>query len=342
MRDKNGCKIPCVLQVVDIILLVGALVLAISQFTGLYYHYDNTNTYVRSPYNAIAYVIPVLALLLQLVEIIWHYNHFVRRMVIPLVLFIVMPIMASVSQFIFHTVSLTGLTVVAMTAVLYSFSLFDINEELKAAHRRQLDMLRSREELSKKMLAETASALAEAIDAKDSYTNGHSNRVAKYSRMIAQVAGKSQQLCDEIYLIALLHDVGKIGIPNAIINKNGKLTNEEYDIIKTHPAKGNEILKKISSSPNLAIGAHYHHERYDGKGYPEGLKGEEIPEIARIIACADAYDAMASKRSYRDVLPRNVIRAEFEKNLGTQFDPKFGQIMLHLIDCDTNYQMREK
>ena len=182
------------------------------------------------------------------------------------------------------------------------------------------------------MLSQTAMALAEAIDAKDKYTNGHSRRVAEISAKIAEKYGKSKEECEEIYLIGLLHDVGKIGIPNAIINKNGKLTDEEYDIIKTHPVKGYEILSKISVSPNLPIGAHYHHERYDGKGYPEGLKGEEIPEIARIIAVADTYDAMASRRSYRNSLPMEKIRDEIIKGMGTQFDTKFANIMVELID----------
>ena len=139
-----------------------------------------------------------------------------------------------------------------------------------------------------------------------------------------------------------MHDVGKIGIPDAIINKNGKLTDEEFAKIKRHPTVGREILSKISIDHELAIGASFHHERYDGKGYPFGLKGEEIPEMARIIAVADAYDAMASKRSYRDALPQQDIRIQFEKGLGTQFDPEFGQIMIELIDEDTEYQMREE
>ena len=121
-------------------------------------------------------------------------------------------------------------------------------------------------------------------------------------------------------------------MPNAIINKTTKLTEEEYEIIKTHTTKGKEILEKISISPDLPIGAHYHHERYDGKGYPDGLKGEEIPEIARIIAVADTYDAMASRRSYRDGLPMEKIRSEIMDGMGKQFDSKFAHIMVEMID----------
>ena len=185
-------------------------------------------------------------------------------------------------------------------------------------------------------------ALSGAIDAKDTYTNGHSSRVAEYSREIAGRAGLSADLQEEIYMIGLLHDVGKIGISDAIINKPSKLTDEEYDIIKTHPVLGEKILRNITEFPKLVTGAKYHHERYDGKGYPEGLSGEDIPLEARIIAVADAYDAMSSRRSYRDVLPQEKVRSEIEKGRGLQFDPVFADIMLEMIDGDTEYGMRER
>ena len=185
-------------------------------------------------------------------------------------------------------------------------------------------------------------SLAAAIDAKDTYTNGHSVRVAEYSAEIARRAGYDVSALQRIYITGLLHDVGKIGIPDAIINKNGKLDDEEYAIIKTHPEKGAAILSNIQDMPELSIGARWHHERFDGKGYPEGLMGEDIPEMARIIAIADAYDAMTSNRSYRKGLPQEVVRAEIEKGKGTQFDPIFAEIMLQMIDEDTNYNMRDK
>ena len=140
----------------------------------------------------------------------------------------------------------------------------------------------------------------------------------------------------------MLHDVGKIGVPDEIINKPAKLTDEEFDVIKKHPVIGGEILTSISEFPALSTGARWHHERYDGKGYPDGLSGEDIPEIARIIAVADTYDAMTSKRSYRDPLPQDVVRAEFIKCKGTQFDPKFADIMVNLIDEDIDYHMKEE
>ena len=183
--------------------------------------------------------------------------------------------------------------------------------------------------------------LAETIDAKDTYTNGHSGRVAEYARQIARRFGYGRNRQNEIYMIGLLHDVGKIGVPDSVINKPSRLTEEEYALVKTHPVKGDKILKKIQERPELAIGARWHHERYDGTGYPDGLAGENIPEEARIIAVADAYDAMTSRRSYRGILPQATVRSEIERGKGTQFDPVFADIMLEIIDEDTEYKLRE-
>ena len=184
-------------------------------------------------------------------------------------------------------------------------------------------------------------ALADAIDAKDTYTNGHSGRVATYAREIAHRYGYSLKKEKDIYMMGLLHDIGKIGIPDAIINKPAKLTEEEFNTIKTHTVMGAKILKNIIEMPLLLTGARYHHERYDGRGYPDGLAKDNIPEQARIIAVADAYDAMSSRRSYRSIMPQEVVRAEIAKGKGTQFDPVFADIMLQMIDEDVNYKMSE-
>lgn len=185
-------------------------------------------------------------------------------------------------------------------------------------------------------------ALSGAIDAKDTYTNGHSNRVAEYARELAVRMGKNEEEVNDIYFAAMLHDVGKIGVPNEIINKPGRLTDAEFEIIKEHTVKGAEILDRISELPKLSVGAHWHHERYDGKGYPDGLAGEEIPETARLICVADCYDAMTSNRSYRDALSQKVVREEIRKGKGTQFDPEIAEHMLHMIDEDVDFLMRER
>ncbi len=184
-------------------------------------------------------------------------------------------------------------------------------------------------------------ALADAVDAKDTYTNGHSGRVATYAREIAHRYGYSIQKEKSIYIMGLLHDIGKIGIPDAIINKPARLTDEEYAVIKTHTVKGAKNLDNIKEMPMLVTGARWHHERFDGTGYPDGLKGDAIPEADRIIAVADAYDAMSSRRSYRGIMPQSAVRAEIVRGKGTQFDPVFADIMLAMIDEDKDYTMSE-
>ncbi len=216
------------------------------------------------------------------------------------------------------------------------------NVKIRQYRETEVGNLKSQQVFSQRLFEQTATSLVNAIDAKDTYSHGHSLRVAKYSEKIARILGKDDDECYRIYYAALLHDVGKIGIPNQIINKKGKLDKEEFEVIKQHPVKGNQILSSINEYPYLSIGAHYHHERYDGKGYPKGLKGEDIPEIARIISVADAYDAMSSNRSYRDAMPQQIVREEIIKGAGTQFDPKIARIMQQLIDDDPDYKMREQ
>lgn len=213
--------------------------------------------------------------------------------------------------------------------------------ELQEKVAEQTEEIRLQKEQTEDLFLQTVIALSEAVDAKDRYTSGHSKRVAAYSKILAARMGKSEEEQEEIYFAGLLHDVGKIRVPGEVINKPGKLTDKEFELIKIHPVTGYHILKGISGNKMIAIGAKFHHERYDGKGYPNGLSGENIPEIARIIAVADSYDAMASNRSYRDALPQEVVRSEIEKGLGTQFDPEIAKIMLKLIDDDLEYQMKQ-
>ncbi|MBE5853355.1 MAG: response regulator [Lachnospiraceae bacterium] len=214
-------------------------------------------------------------------------------------------------------------------------------QELERKVEEQTIELRLQQEKAKNLFIQTITALSEAVDAKDRYTSGHSKRVAQYARLIAAKMGKSKEEQEMIYRAGLLHDVGKIRVPADIINKPGKLTDEEYNIIKIHPITGYRILEGITDDNFIAIAAKYHHERYDGKGYPNGLIGDRIPEVARILGVADAYDAMASNRSYRNALPQNIVREEIKKCKGTQFDPAIADIMLRMIDEDKDYSMKQ-
>lgn len=183
--------------------------------------------------------------------------------------------------------------------------------------------------------------LVETIEAKDPYTKGHSTRVAKYAKLLAQRMGMSPKEQQEIYSMGMLHDIGKIGIADTIINKPGKLTSEEYNTIKTHTTIGFQILNNMNDIKDIEKAARWHHERYDGKGYPDGLKGEEIPLYARIIAVADMYDAMTSDRSYRKIMPQCVVRDEIERVRGSQLDPEIADRMLEIIDEDPDYHLRQ-
>jgi len=205
---------------------------------------------------------------------------------------------------------------------------FYLQHSLQAEVTRQTKLAEKRQEEAEQLFEEMIMALAQAIDAKDHYTHGHSQRVAEYSAQISLLLGDDPQQVRLIYYMGLLHDIGKIGIPVEIINKPGKLTEEEYALIKSHSAIGAEVLKPIRIRPELMIGARYHHERFDGLGYPDKLAGKDIPRAARIIAVVDAYDAMTSNRSYRRGMTPMKVYEEIARNSGSQFDPEFADIML--------------
>lgn len=199
--------------------------------------------------------------------------------------------------------------------------------KLRSARRRQREY--------RDILEQSLLTFAGTIDAKDKYTNGHSTRVAQYSRELARRMEMDEQRQEHIYYVALLHDIGKIGIPDHILNKPGKLTPEEREVIQRHPKIGAEILKNFTALDGISDGAKYHHERYDGAGYCEGRSGEEIPLMARIIGVADTYDAMSSERCYRKPLSEEVIESELKKGIGTQFDPQIVPHMLAMIEDGT-------
>lgn len=342
-RDEAACKrLPVQLRICKVIVFLGVVSLVISQFTHFYYSFDSQNRYMRESGMALCYVFPFLILLLDFSVTLQICRKLPPLTSVSLIVFTIIPIVATVVQIFTYGVSLTNLACVGMAIVHYILGLIDLNKTVEDSKRREIQLLKEEQKKMRVMFEQTATALANAIDAKDEYTHGHSMRVAEYSRKIAEKAGKDEKFCDEVYFAGLLHDVGKIGIPISIINKEGKLTDEEYAQIKMHPEIGRQILSSISSSPYLSIGANFHHERYDGHGYPDHLKGEDIPELARIIAVADAYDAMTSKRSYRATIPQDIVREEIVKGIGCQFDPNFAAIMLNMIDSDSEYQMKEK
>lgn len=199
--------------------------------------------------------------------------------------------------------------------------------------------IRMEKEKGEKLTVEITLALVSAVDAKDPYTSGHSKRVAEYSLLLGQKMGLEKIDLDNLYLAGLLHDLGKIGIPDQIIKKQGIFTDEELSILKTHPVIGGKILSSINSIPDIAAGVRWHHEHYDGTGYPDQLEGNVIPEFARIIAVADAYDSMTSTRSYRKTLPQQTVRSEILSGKGKQFDPTIADLMIQIIDEDKDFTL---
>lgn len=216
---------------------------------------------------------------------------------------------------------------ILLTVILFVLGIAVLYTRLKTAK-----LLKKQEE-NRRFINQTIHAFAKCIDLKDKYTNGHSFRVAEYAGKLAKKMGYDEARVTDIYNIALLHDIGKIAIPDEILNKPEELNDEEYEIVKQHALNGYEILKEIEISPELALGAEYHHERLDGKGYPSGKTGEEIPHIAQIIAVADTFDAMNSTRPYRKQMPMEVIVERLKQISGTQLNAEIVQVLLDLIEA---------
>ncbi|HIU51939.1 MAG TPA: HD-GYP domain-containing protein [Candidatus Merdicola faecigallinarum] len=179
---------------------------------------------------------------------------------------------------------------------------------------------------------ESIETLRYTVEAKDPYTKGHSDRVAEYSVLIGKSLNLSEEELKNLKIGGLFHDIGKIGVPDSILLKESRLDDEEYSQIKNHPLIGVHILSNATIFQDIIPIVKHHHERFDGKGYPSQLSGKDIPYLARIVSIADSFDAMTSKRSYRNALPLEVVKNEFLKNIGTQFDPEIGMVFLDLLD----------
>ena len=341
-RNEIGLeKTPKRLVAVEAISFFGWIMVVISQFTGLYYYFDENNAYQRGQGFIIAYIIPFIALLIQLSVILQYVRRMSRKISIPLVLFTLIPMLASLVQAKFYGVSLTNMSIVGMGVVLYVFAIMEMNDILEKVQKRRLDEANNKSLSIRRSFEQTVKAVAGAFDSRDRYTRGHSLRVAEYSSRIAQAYGMDDRDCFRVYNCAMLHDIGKVMISEDIIKRAGHLTEAEEAELRKHPLLGGEILSEIEEIPYLRTAALYHHERYDGKGYPEGKKGEEIPIIARIVAVANAYDEMTSHKSSREPYAQGRVRETLLSASGREFDPEIVKIMVDMIDKDTDYVMRE-
>ena len=193
------------------------------------------------------------------------------------------------------------------------------------------DELQAKNDELEKAYLDTIGILRQTVEAKDLYTRGHSDRVSEYSILIGKALNLSYEDLHTLKIGGLFHDIGKIGIPDSILLKEAKLDDEEYSQIKNHPSIGAHILGDVTMFKNIIPIVLHHHERFDGRGYPSQLSGEDIPLFARITAIADTFDAMTSKRSYRNALPLEVVIEEIEKCSGTQFDPKIAPVFLNIL-----------
>lgn len=339
-----------------ILYLYLLLILCLNILTGFLFRFNEEGEYIHGSIYLLVYLVPIYYVAYSTVVLVKNHVYFKVRQKIAISTYMITCILGPVLQMLFFPDILLSVFTPSVALLIILFSMETPDYRLLIKTLAELDELRknleievekrTKEAVERKEKVERLSeqiilTLAKTIDAKDTYTNGHSERVAAYARDIAGRMGMSEKQQQEIYHMGLLHDIGKIGIPDTIINKAGKLTDEEYRTICTHPEIGEKILTTISEFPGISVGAKYHHEKYDGTGYPGKVSGDDIPFPAMIIGIADAYDAMTSKRSYRDVLPQQVVRGEVEKGRGTQFHPACADIMLQMIDEDTDYMMCE-
>ena len=196
------------------------------------------------------------------------------------------------------------------------------------------EMLKESKEQLERAYLDTIQSLRYAVEAKDPYTRGHSDRVSEYAVLIGRKMGLPEDEIKTLQIGGLFHDIGKIGVPDSILQKEAKLTDDEYSQIKNHPSIGAHILGEAEAFKDIIPIVKHHHERFDGRGYPSRLSGEEIPLLARITAVADTFDAMTSKRSYRNALDIQYVKEEIERCKGTQFDPKIAEVFLEILNND--------
>lgn len=258
-------------------------------------------------------------------------------------LFLVLLCVAIESVSVYFVATISGIFIgIGMIILLFTNIVRTIQKIHMVEEKRHHLELEIEKKQNKKITLQMMESLSTTIEAKDEYTRGHSRRVAQYAALIAKNMGWTNEEIQNLKNCAYLHDIGKIGIPDQILNKPGKLTNEEFNLIKQHTTIGQDILKDITIIPHIDEVTRSHHEHYDGTGYPDGLKGNEIPIQARVIALADSYDAMNSRRIYRNALSHGRIYHEIQMNAGTQFDPEITKVFLKLMDNGSLYNLENE
>lgn len=337
-----------ILYLINLIFLgVNFFLVFINNFTGFFFYFNEQAVYSHGPaylfVNALSIAFTVESAVIFLIK----RKKFNIKQIISTILFYVLFFGSFLVQlFVFPDILLSDFGV-AIGSLIVFFSietpdyvklmatlqeLNDLKGSLEIQVKDRTDELVNEKESYEKLTLETLSSLARVIDAKDHYTVGHSFRVAAYAKGMADELGFSRDRSEQLYFAGLIHDVGKIGISENILTKPGKLDNKEFEIIKSHSSLGGDILTGIYEFPIFASVARHHHERFDGSGYPDKLKGSNIPYEARIVAICDSFDAMTSDRSYRKALSDEVAIKELIAGKGTQFDPALVETFLTLYN----------
>ncbi len=336
MKTEGGFSpLPRRLTFTGTMALLGMVLAIISAFTGLYYYFDEFNQYHRGHGFLAAYIVPILCPLIQYSVIRQYRKVFSKLIYISMLLYIFVPIICGITQIFTYGISIVNISLVAVSLSMYVCMYMDLNNTVKHAYDIEIQNMQGEQERMERLFDQTATAFVSAVEKKDDFTKGNSLKIAEYAKKIALLAGKDADAAEEVYYAALLHDVGMIGVPDKVIKNEADPDKWDYEAMRQKPVIGEEILSSITEYPYLSVGAHYSHERYNGSGYPEGLKGEEIPEIARIIAVADAFVTMTTKKRYRDARPRFMAREAFIRGAGEEFDPRFAEIMVNIIDTET-------
>ena len=334
-------SVPKRLKAVAYMSITGMVLAIVSALTDLYYYFDANNTYHRGQFFLIAYIIPFVCPLIQYTVIREYKKVFSKLIYASLALYIFVPILFAAIQIFAYGLSLVNMSMVLVSISLYIFTYLDINNEVIRAHNIEMENMQGENLKLQRLFYQTATSFVSAIEKKDERVKGTSIMTAEFARRLAVNAHKSEEECDMVYYAALLHDVGRIGVPDSVIANEDDPNPYEEEVLKQMPAIGREILSSITEFPYLAQSAYSLREKYDGTGYPEGLKGEEIPEISRIIAVADAYISMTTSSKGHSALPDFVIREAFIKGAGESFDPTYANLMVKLIDSDTDISASE-
>ncbi|MCR5251649.1 MAG: HD domain-containing protein [Lachnospiraceae bacterium] len=332
MNELKAEKCPKRLHFVTIACIIGIILLIISHFNGFYYYFDAENNYRRGKGFLLSYVIPVVCPLIQY-SVILHYRKRLTRFInIALTLYILIPLVFGIIQVKAYGISIINISLAVVSVSLYIFTYLDINDRVVRLHKKETEGLMEESSSMHRLFSQTATAFVTAAEQKDPVSQGRSEKVAEFAKMIATACGKNKEECEEVYYAALLHDVGKIALPDDLIGKDEDLSPEEEELLAQKPLISSKILSGITEYPYLADAAHYSGEHYDGSGLPDGRKGKDIPEIARIVAVADAYVDMSSRNKYRDAIPDMMIREEFIKESGGRFDPALVDIVVAYLD----------